>query len=140
MPIPIKILFAFAYDFILLCAIWIAAAFPFVLWQGGGEQLSANPYAMIGFQAYLLGVTYVYLTYFWTHNGQTPGLRVWKLALVRKDHYLMPRYQANLRFILGVIFCWIGWVGVLTPWKTTLQDALSHTQILPLNTIEPDPS
>jgi uncharacterized RDD family membrane protein YckC len=136
MPLAIKILFAFAYDLLLLCAIWVAGAFPFVIWQG--EDFQRNPYALVGFQAYLIGLTYLYLTYFWTQNGQTPGLRVWRLALVRNDHYLMPRYQANLRFLAGILLFWIGWIGLFTPMKRTLQDHLSGTRILPLSAINPE--
>lgn len=134
--LPIKIIFAFLYDLILLCAVWFATAIPFVIWQG--ESLQTNSNSMLAFQVYLLAVTYVYLTYFWILNGQTPGLRVWKLQLQREDGLLMTRHNANIRFILGILLFPIGWVFLFIPhkhqYRQTLQDKLSATEI-----VEQDP-
>ncbi|WP_028486155.1 RDD family protein [Thiomicrorhabdus chilensis] len=125
-----KILFALGYDFILLCAVWFMAALPYVLWQG--ETLQNRPAASLGFQLYLLAITYFYLTYFWTQSGQTPGLRTWKLKLVREDGYLLTRHNANLRFLWTVLFCLIGWITLFTSRKQqSLQDILSKTKIVP---------
>lgn len=127
---PIKIIFAFLYDLLLLLAVWFVTAIPFVLWQG--ESLQTNTNSMIGFQVYLLAITYVYLTYFWTLNGQSPGLRVWKLKIRRVDGYLMTRHNANVRFILGILIFPFGWIYLLFPKSTqTLQDKLSGTEIVP---------
>ena len=124
-----KIIFAFFYDFMLLFAVWFAAAIPFVLWQG--EGFDEDPMALFGFQAYLLAVTYLYLSYFWVLNGQSPGLRVWHLRIQREDGYLMTRYNANLRFVLGVVLFPIGWIGLFaTAKKQTFQDQLAGTQII----------
>ncbi|MBF6057140.1 MULTISPECIES: RDD family protein [Thiomicrorhabdus] len=125
----LKILFAQIYDFILLCAIWFGAAIPFVLWQGGGE-FEKNPILLLGFQLYLLAITYLYLTYFWTQSGQTPGLRTWKLQLRRQDDFLMTRHNANLRFLLSVLLFPIGWVGLFLPGQQLLQDRLAKTKIV----------
>lgn len=127
-----KILFALLYDFILLCAIWFVAALPFVLWQGG--QTQESPVAKLAFQLYLLAITYLYLTYFWTQSGQTPGLRTWKLRLIREDGYLLTRYNANLRFLLIIPLCWIGWITLfLSPKQQSLQDILAKTKIVPVD-------
>ncbi|MDG6773467.1 RDD family protein [Thiomicrorhabdus sp. ZW0627] len=126
-----KIIFALLYDFILLCAVWFAAALPYVLWQGG--QLQSSPAAHLGFQLYLLAITYLYLTYFWVNSGQTPGLRTWKLKLIRDDGYLLTRHNANIRFIWAVLFCLFGWIGLfLTPKQQSLQDVLAKTKIVPI--------
>ncbi|WP_373018089.1 RDD family protein [Thiomicrorhabdus sp.] len=126
-----KIIFAMLYDFILLCAVWFAAALPYVLWQG--EQFQSTPAANLGFQLYLLAITYLYLTYFWTHSGQTPGLRTWKLKLVREDGYLLTRHNANMRFLAVVFFCLIGWISLFfTSKQQTLQDILAKTKIVPI--------
>lgn len=126
--LPIKIIFAFLYDLLLLLAVWFVAAMPFVIWQGDSLQTNAN--SMISFQVYLLAITYVYLTYFWTLNGQSPGLRVWQLKLQRLDGYILTRHNANIRFILGILFFSFGWVLLFFTGKT-LQDKLSHTEIVP---------
>lgn len=126
--LPIKIIFTFLYDLLLLLAVWLVAAMPFVIWQGDSLQTNAN--SMLSFQVYLLAITYVYLTYFWTLNGQSPGLRVWKLKLQRLDGYILTRHNANTRFILGVLFFSFGWVLLFFIGRT-LQDKLSGTEIVP---------
>ncbi|MDG6777513.1 RDD family protein [Thiomicrorhabdus sp. zzn3] len=126
-----KILFALLYDFILLCAVWFVAAIPFVMWQGG--EFQDSPVANFAFQIYLLAITYLYLTYFWVNSGQTPGLRTWKLRLVREDGYLLTRHNANIRFIYAVLFCLIGWITLFTSAKRqSLQDILAKTKIEPI--------
>jgi len=124
-----KIFFAFLYDFILLCAIWFVAAIPFVIWQKSAEP---GAWATSLFQVYLLGITYAYLTYFWIQSGQTPGLKTWKLQLLKEDDYLLSRPQANLRFLWAVLLGSFGWIGLFIPPKyQTLQDRLAQTKIVP---------
>ncbi|PLA74106.1 RDD family protein [Hydrogenovibrio sp. SC-1] len=124
-----KILFAFFYDALLLIALWFVSAIPFVLWQGSGFE--QDPVKLLAFQTYLLAITYFYLSYFWTLNGQTPGLRVWHLRLLTNSDHLMNRYQANLRFLSGILLFTIGWIGLfIPPVKQTLQDRISKTKIV----------
>lgn len=130
--LSLKICFAFVYDLFLLLAIWFITAIPFVLWQGAGFE--QNPVKLLAFQTYLLAISYVYLTYFWTLNGQSPGLRVWHLQLITADNYLLSRSQANLRFLTGVFLFTIGWIGLfIPPVKQTLQDRISKTKIVPIS-------
>ena len=126
--IRFKIFFALLYDLLLLCAVWFVAAIPFVFWQG--EAMQGSPVAQFAFQLYLVTITYLYLTYFWIHSGQTPGLRTWKLKLTRQDGYLLTRYNANMRFLFIVPLCLIGWIGLfITPQKQSFQDMLAKTKI-----------
>jgi uncharacterized RDD family membrane protein YckC len=132
---PFKIIFAFLYDLLLLCAVWFVAAIPFVIWQGPGFE--KETVKLVAFQVYLLAVTYVYLTYFWVLNGQTPGLRVWHLQILRQDGYIMTRHNANLRFLTGILLFPIGWIGLFVgPQKQTLQDLLAQTKIVPTQKTE----
>lgn len=134
----IKILFAFLYDLLLLIAIWFVAAIPFVIWQSGA--FDSDPLARTGFQVYLLAITYVYLTYFWTTNGQSPGLRVWHLQLVRQDDFILTRHNANIRFLLGILLFPIGWIFLfISTRKQTLQDMLSNTKIISTKTPKGNP-
>lgn len=129
--IRFKIISALLYDLLLLCAVWFVAAIPFVVWQGISFQES--PVASLAFQIYLLALTYLYLTYFWINTGQTPGLRTWKLKLTREDGYLLTRYNANMRFLLIVPLCFIGWIGLfLSPKQQSLQDIFAKTKITPI--------
>jgi len=123
-----KILFANLYDILLLLAIWFAAAVPFVLWQG--EALESSGAVTLALQIYIIAITYVYLTYFWTQSGQTPGLRTWKLQLVTEDNRIPSRHTANMRFIFTVLFFLIGWIGLFLPKKQLLQDQFAKTKII----------
>lgn len=94
---------------------------------------------LVAFQVYLLAITYVYLSYFWVLNGQTPGLRVWHLQILRQDGYIMTRHNANLRFLTGILLFPIGWLGLfIGPQKQTLQDLLAQTKIVPTQKTEPN--
>lgn len=127
-----KIFFALAYDLILLFAVWFAAAFPFVLWQG--ENFHQNPITLLVFQLYLLLVSYAYLSFFWLQTGQTPGLRTWHLRLIRNDGYLLTRRDCTVRFLLSLLSIatlGLGWLWIFfNKQHQSLHDQLSYTQIV----------
>ncbi|WP_321276069.1 RDD family protein [Thiomicrorhabdus indica] len=125
-----KILFALLYDFLLLLAVWFFAAIPVVMWQGG--SLEDKPFATLALQIYLIGITYLYLSYFWTQSGQTPGLRTWKLQLQREDGYLLTRHNANVRFLWAILLFGIALFGLITRKKQLLHDQISKTRIVPI--------
>ncbi|MDE2273859.1 MAG: RDD family protein, partial [Gammaproteobacteria bacterium] len=43
---------------------------------------------------------------FWTHGGQTIGMRTWKLRVVRLDGVRLDWYRALLRY-LGMLIPWL---------------------------------
>lgn len=130
-----KIIFALFYDLILLLSVLFFASIPFVLWQG--EHFADQPLTLLSFQLYLLGVSYIYLSYFWLQTGQTPGLRTWKLRLVRQDGYLLTRKDSVLRFmfsLLSLATLGLGWLWLFfSPSGLSLHDQLSYTRIVATN-------
>jgi len=128
----LKIIFAFLYDLLLLCAIWFVATIPFVLWQG--EGFDTKPLTLLAFQIYLIGVTYMYLTHFWVKAGQTPGLKTWRLQLVREDGYLLTRYNANLRFVLTASSFGLAGLVCLPPKNNCCKIRLAKQKSLPSKT------
>lgn len=126
----LKIISAFFYDLLLLCALWFVATIPFLIWQG--ESFTQKPFMLFAFQIYLIAISYIYLTFFWTQSGQTPGLRTWKLQLQREDGHLLTRHNSNIRFTLAALLFPIGWIGLFTPKKQLLQDILAKTKIVPI--------
>lgn len=126
-----KIVFALLYDFLLLMTVWFFASIPFVIWQGG--SIEGKPFATLALQVYLLAITYVYLSYFWTQSGQTPGLRTWKLQLQREDGYLLTRHNANIRFLFAVLLFGFSLIGLLMRKKQLLHDQLAKTRIVPIS-------
>lgn len=129
-----KILFALFYDLILLLSVLFFASLPFVLWQG--DDFASKPLSLLSYQIYLLGVSYIYLSYFWLITGQTPGLRTWKLKLVRQDGYLLTRKDSVLRFLFSLVSIatlGLGWLWLFfNSNNLSLHDQLSDTRIIPL--------
>lgn len=127
-----KILFALFYDTLLLFAIWFVATLPFVIWQG--ENFHQQPMTLLAYQLYLIGISYIYLRYFWLQTGQTPGLRTWNLRLVRKDGYLLTSRDSLVRFIyslLSIATLGLGWLWLFFNRNNqTLHDQFSDTQIV----------
>ena len=77
-PAPFKRLLVSVYDGLLILAIlFIATALtlPFT----SGKAVSGNNILM---PIYLLSVTYLFYGWFWTHGGQTLGMRAWKMQLI----------------------------------------------------------
>jgi uncharacterized RDD family membrane protein YckC len=62
--------------------------------------------------AYFLVVLFIFFGWFWTHGGQTLGMRAWKLRLVNNDGTTINWLQAALRFILSLPF-WT-YLGILS--------------------------
>ena len=91
----------------------------------GGTLLSVNA----------LMVSFFYYAWFWTHGGQTLGMKVWHLYLVKKeDGKFITWRQAGLRYVcallswslFGLGFLWI----LINPNRNAWHDSLSATMIV----------
>jgi uncharacterized RDD family membrane protein YckC len=135
-----KIIFALLYDLLLLLAVWFFVAIPFVLWQG--DNIQNSPATLFAFQVYLLGTTYIYLSYFWLQTGQTPGLRTWRLQLIRTDGYILTRRDSYVRFLFSLISVatlGLGWLWVFFNNRhQTFHDMMANTQIIAVKASEQD--
>ncbi|AEG31224.1 RDD family protein [Thiomicrospira cyclica] len=135
-----KIIFALLYDLLLLMAVWFFVAIPFVLWQGNSIQTSSA--TLFAFQVYLLGTTYIYLSYFWLQTGQTPGLRTWQLQLVRTDGYILTRRDSYIRFLFSIISVatlGLGWLWLFFNNRhQTFHDMMANTQIIAVKASDDD--
>ncbi len=101
---------AIVYDSFLLLAILFLAAAILLPFNAGNAVITKTiiiPY-------YLL-VSFSFYGWFWTHNGQTAGLKTWKVRLQTLDgqpvnwkHVLIRFFAALLSwFLLGLGFLWI---------------------------------
>jgi len=103
---------AVIYDLLLLAGLLMLAATPVVLIIGGAP--SSLP-GRVAYQAYLLAVMFGFFGWFWTHGGQTLGMRAWRMRLVSTDSGPVTWTQAARRFVaagvslmvLGLGFLWI---------------------------------
>jgi uncharacterized RDD family membrane protein YckC len=107
---------AIVYDGLLLIGVLVGAtalALGLAVALLGGEAvklhnpLQANPF----FQTYLLLVCFFFYGGFWTHGGQTLGMRAWRLRLQRRDGRGIGWWQALLRFLIGSL--WLATVAYL---------------------------
>lgn len=112
MPGFFRYIAAIFYDLILVIAVLFFAT-AIVLPFNQGEAIQST----FLFPLYLLGVSFVFYGWFWTHGGQTLGLRVWKLRLVTSSQTDISWKQAFIRYLtaccswllFGMGFFWRLW-------------------------------
>lgn len=121
-PIPVSLLRRLAaalYDGIMLiCLIFIAwQPVPLIpddnwpQWLSQGIRLS-----------YLLAIAFSFFGWFWTHGGQTIGMRAWKIRLISAPDNADPGHyplwsQAFVRFFVAILSWGLFGIGFL--WALT---------------------
>ena len=74
---------ALAYDSLLLAALWLAVSALVLALSGGWLAEPNRPLWLVYvLRATLVLVTGLFFGNFWTHGGQTLGMRAWRLRLV----------------------------------------------------------
>lgn len=131
-PAPLwRRLVAAVYDGLLLIALWMVAAMLDVLARG----LLDLPQQRLGFQLLLFLVGLAFFGWFWTHGGQTLGMRAWRLQLRRDDGSALRWPTAAVRYGLAYL-SWISVAGML--WclvdarRRALHDVLTGTEVVEL--------
>ncbi len=122
---------AIAYDLMVVAGVLIFAAALIVVPLGaifGIEIASGNPL----YQAYLTAVIFVFFAWFWVHGGQTPGMRAWRIRLLREDGTDIRWRDALIRFLWAIAAwapCGLGFLWLLLDRnKLTWYDRLSRTR------------
>jgi uncharacterized RDD family membrane protein YckC len=124
---------AIVYDSIVLIGLIFLAAVPPTILYGGGIS---EPLPAFGMQLYLLAVAFAFFGGFWTHGGQTIGMRAWRIRVVDRDGRAITWRHALVRF-LAAILSW-GAVGIGFAWslfdpeRLTWHDHLSRTRTVHL--------
>jgi uncharacterized RDD family membrane protein YckC len=118
---------AFFYDFLLILAIWFVGSLPVVIINNGEPVAPGNP-LYIG---YLLLLCFLFYGWFWTHGGQTLGMRAWKIRLENLDGSNITWWQALHRFSLALFTIGLGILWCLTnKEKQAFYDRLAHTHVI----------
>lgn len=121
---------ALIYDLILLTGVLLAATALFLPFN---PNLALAP-GKSAYQAYLILVCLVFYVWFWTHGGQTLGMRAWKIKLCSSDMSPVTWKQATLRFASAMLSA--GFLGLGFFWalfdskKRTWHDIIAKTQLI----------
>ena len=127
---------ALVYDGLLLAALWLAAGALMLVLSGGWLAESGRPLWLVyALRASLVLVTGLFFGGFWTHGGQTLGMRAWRLQLVNSaDAGPVSWKQALLRLAaaclsaaaLGIGFFWV----LIDRERRSWHDHLSGTHLV----------
>lgn len=95
-----------------------------------GEALPTNA---SWFSVLIALVPYGFFTWFWTHGGQTLGMRAWRIGISGESANRLTLREASLRFVLAVFSYGLLAAGFL--WqlvdveKRTLHGRFSKTRL-----------
>ncbi len=121
------------YDTILAggTVVFVAIITLFILQVNGmGEVQPDSPLSHLLFAYYLL-VLFIYFAWFWTHGGQTPGMKIWKLRVETMQGRPINILEAIARFGFALLLPVISQLwSLIDKDKLALHDRLSATRLI----------
>jgi uncharacterized RDD family membrane protein YckC len=131
---------AIVYDAILLAGVLVLASavvtIPLGLALGPdkAQPLFDSPWFRWPFFVYCVVVAAAFHLWFWTHGGQTLGMRAWRLKVVREDGGTLTPRDSLFRWAaallswapVGLGFLW----SLLDPRGLTWHDRISRTHLV----------
>jgi len=126
---PVRQFLAIFYDAWLLAAVFMIASAITLPLTGGEPVKPGNPFMT----TYIFFVWYGFYAWFWTHGGQTLGMRSWKIKLVTGNNESVNLWHALLRFVSGIP-AWL-FIGVGGYLMSTTQTNFEHPVIDALSKI-----
>jgi uncharacterized RDD family membrane protein YckC len=87
------------YDSLLLLALLFLAT-AIILPFNKGEAYTSHHYFL---PLYLLSVSFIFYGWFWTHGGQTLGMRAWKIKIQTFNGQPITWKHAFKRFIMALL-------------------------------------
>ena len=111
-PAPLwRRLVAATYDLLLLTGLWLAATFSaWAISHLLGAEGALPPTFM---RAYLFAITFGFYGWFWTHGGQTLGMRAWRVQVRGIDGQNVNWSSAMLRFTVAIPSWGLAGLGML---------------------------
>ena len=121
---------ALVYDWILLTAILFVATVALLTFRGGEAFPAHDPV----YSGCLIVTAMAFFGWFWTHGGQTLGMRAWKIQVIGADGQPLNGRQALIRSVvamlstavLGLGFLWV----LVDPRHRCWQDIASCSQVI----------
>lgn len=129
-PSLFRMLAVMFYDTLILLSILMLASFIAVVVNDNEAIEQGNLF----FIAYLFTVSCLFYSWFWTHGGQTIGMRAWKVYLRSDQQAHISWRQASLRFFIACI-SWLPlglgfWWQYLAVDKQSWPDKISNTHLI----------
>lgn len=125
---------AFLYDLMLLVAVLMIALGLVVVPYGVITGGDLHQHYLFLEQIYLLLVTAGFYVYFWTHGGQTLGMKAWRIQVIRQDGQPVDFNAALKRFvwsILSLIPAGLGlWWSLFNRQGLAWHDSKSNTRVV----------
>ena len=120
---------AIAYDAILVVALLLLASLP---WAVAGVTPRHALYPL--HVAYVYALAVLYFAWFWTHGGQTPGMKIWSICVVGDDGKTIGWRTALVRSAAALLswaplaggFIWM----IFDDRRLTWHDRLSNSRIV----------
>jgi uncharacterized RDD family membrane protein YckC len=132
----VRRLMAIVYDLLLLLGLLfiVTAVANFTLNHGNAIDRH-NPYYWF-FESCLVLISFFYYGWFWTHGGQTLGMKTWKIKLSAK-HGGSIRWTQALVYFLAAVLSWlvfgIGFLwSLFEPDRATWHDLIADCEMLDL--------
>ncbi|HVT34639.1 MAG TPA: RDD family protein, partial [Nevskiaceae bacterium] len=132
-PLPAALprrLIAALYDALLLLALWMITA----LADAIVRRISALPPNINALRLCLFLVGLAFFGWFWTHGGQTLGMRAWRLQVRRDDGAPLRWPVAAVRYAAAYLSWALAGIGIL--WslvdarRRCLHDIVSGTEVV----------
>jgi uncharacterized RDD family membrane protein YckC len=116
---------ALLYDSVLLLGVLMLAVMLVVIPYGllTGASPDQSPLHALLMQLYLLAVICGFYVFFWTHGGQTLGMRAWRFRVIRDDGGNLATGDALRRFAWGAVSLLPAGLGLL--WVLIDRDGLA---------------
>ncbi len=110
---------AILYDSLLLIALLFIASALWLIPSGGEAKQGFNPLLTI----FLLLISFGFFAWFWSHGGQTLGMRAWRIRLQNRNPGPVTLWQLMLRFLVAIL-SWLPF-GLGFLWSLFDQEKLS---------------
>ncbi len=124
---------AILYDSMLLAAILLVAVTLVTLPLEMGLGYDLDPTNLL-YRLYLLLVSVGFFVWFWIRGGQTLGMRVWHLRVVRGDGQPLELKDALLRYVAALLswaICGLGFLWILVDREQLAwHDRISNTKLV----------
>lgn len=131
---------AAGYDALLLVAVLFLAGLPLPLIP---EAVRAEPWVRHATLLYMLLVSFLFFGWFWTHGGQTLGMRAWRIRVVADGRRELTWRLAWRRFAWAAVswaFAGAGFLwSLFDSQRRTWHDRLSGTRLVTARKPSPAP-